>query len=249
MVEKRLYHTVANKILELIDSGVFPPGSRLPGERDLATKFEVSRVAVREAEIALQAQGRIEIKVGSGAYVLDSGNLALNGLPKVGPFELTEARALFEAESAALAAPIISDDAIAELENYIEIMSGRVVGEMTPDEADSAFHNAIARATNNHAIMFVIESMWKMRTEAAQLQTVYKSVCDRDSSHREDEHQAIVEALKRRNSSDARSAMRAHFTRMIDALLEASEEQAYAEVKRQAAESRSRYMLTKQLDR
>jgi len=55
MGEKRLYHTVANQILELIDSGVFPPGSRLPGERDLAEKFNVSRVAVREAEIALQA--------------------------------------------------------------------------------------------------------------------------------------------------------------------------------------------------
>jgi len=247
MAEKRLYHTVANKILELIDSGVFPPGSRLPGERDLAKKFGVSRVAVREAEIALQAQGRIEIKVGSGAYVLDGSNLALNGLPKVGPFELTEARALFEAESAALAAPIINDETIAELENYIEIMVGRVQSDLTPDAADAAFHNAIARATNNHAIMFVIESMWNMRTEAAQLQTGYKSVCDRDSSHREDEHQAIVDALKNRDSNAARKAMRAHFTRMIDALLEASEEQAYAEVKRKADESRSRYMLTKQL--
>ena len=133
MGEKRLYHTVANKILELIDSGVFPPGSRLPGERDLAEKFGVSRVAVREAEIALQAQGRLEIKVGSGAYVLDGKSSAVTGFPKVGPFELTEARALFEAESAALAAPIITDEAIAELEGYIEIMSGKVSSEMSAD--------------------------------------------------------------------------------------------------------------------
>lgn len=247
MAEKRLYHTVANKILELIDSGVFPPGSRLPGERDLAEKFGVSRVAVREAEIALQAQGRIEIKVGSGAYVLDGSQRTVNGLPKVGPFELTEARALFEAESAALAAPIITDEALEELENYIAIMSGKVESDMSADEADEAFHNTIARATNNHAIMFVIDSMWEMRTEAAQLQKVYKNVCDRDSSHREDEHVAILEALRNRDSVAARQAMRAHFTRMIDALLEASEEEAYREVKRKAAESRSRYMLTKQL--
>jgi len=247
MAEKRLYHTVANKILELIDSGVFPAGSRLPGERDLAKKFGVSRVAVREAEIALQAQGRLEIKVGSGAYVLDGSNSPLNGLPKVGPFELTEARALFEAESAALAAPIITDETITELENYISIMSGKIPSDMTPDEADAAFHNTIARATNNHAIMFVIDSMWQMRTEAAQLQKVYKRVCDKDSSHREDEHQAILDALKNRDSSAARLAMRAHFTRMIEALLVASEEEAYQEVKRKASESRSRYMLTKQL--
>jgi len=248
MAEKRLYHTVANQILELIDSGVFPPGSRLPGERDLAEKFGVSRVAVREAEIALQAQGRLEIKVGSGAYVLDGSNRAVNGLPKVGPFELTEARALFEAESAALAAPIITDEAIAELEGYIAIMSGKKTSKMSPDEADEAFHMAIARATNNHAIVFVIDSMWKMRTEAAQLQRVYRQVCDKDSSHREDEHQAILVALKDRDSSAARSAMRAHFTRMIEALLIASEEEAYQEVKRKASESRSRFSLTKQLN-
>lgn len=247
MAEKRLYHTVSNKILELIDSGVFPPGSRLPGERDLAQKFGVSRVAVREAEIALQAQGRLEIKVGSGAYVLDGSNSALNGLPKVGPFELTEARALFEAESAALAAPIITDEVLEELGKYIDIMSGKISSDMSADEADAEFHNAIARATNNHAIMFVIDSMWKMRTEAAQLQKVYKDVCDKDSSHREDEHKAILEALKNRDSSEARKAMRAHFTRMIEALLVASEEEAYEEVKRKASESRTRFSLTKQL--
>ena len=95
MSEQRLYHTVANKLLEMIDSGVFPPGSRLPGERELAKRFGVSRVSVREAEISLQAQGRVEIKVGSGVYVLDQTNLPVYGLPKVGPFELTEARALY----------------------------------------------------------------------------------------------------------------------------------------------------------
>ena len=252
MAEQRLYHTIANRILELIDSGAFPPGSRLPGERDLAKEFGVSRVAVREAAIALQAQGRIEIKVGSGAYVLDSGNLALNGLPKVGPFELTEARALFEAEAAALAAPIITEEAIGHLEHLILVMSGGATSDidgtpMTPDEADEAFHNVIARATNNHAITFVIDSLWKMRTEAAQLQRVYKTVCDRDSSHREDEHRAILEALRARDSGAARKAMRAHFNRMIDALLEESEEEAYREVKRKAAESRSRYSLTRAL--
>ena len=247
MGEKRLYYTIANQILELIDSGEFPPGSRLPGERDLAEKFNVSRVAVREAEISLQAQGRLEIKIGSGAYVLDGAEISLRCLPKVGPFELTEARALFEAESAALAAPIITDDVIEELEGYIEIMTGKLKSEMTPNEADEAFHNAIARATNNHAIMFVIDSMWKMRTEAARLQRVYKNVCERDNSHREDEHRAIVDALKARDSGEARRAMRAHFTRMIDVLLVASEEEAHLEVKRKASESRSRYMLTKQM--
>ena len=85
MTDQRVYHKVANQILELIDSGVFPVGSRLPGERELAKKFGVSRVSVREAGIALQAQGRIEIKVGSGAYVLDGAGLMGRGIPRLGP--------------------------------------------------------------------------------------------------------------------------------------------------------------------
>lgn len=247
MAEQRLYHTVANKLLELIDSGVFPPGSRLPGERELAKRFGVSRVSVREAEIAMQAQGRVEIKVGSGVYVLDRSNLPVYGLPKVGPFELTEARALFEGEAAALSATMISDEDLDRLEHLIDVMTGKAKGDLNPDEADAEFHLTIARSTNNHAILFVIDSLWKMRKEAAQLQKVYKTVCTKDSSHREDEHKIILDALRRRDSTAARTAMRAHFSRMTEALLVESEEQALREVQRKASESRSRYTLSQQL--
>ncbi len=247
MTEKRLYHTVANKLLELIDSGVFPPGSRLPGERELAKRFGVSRVSIREAEIALQAQGRVEIKVGSGVYVLDQSLLPVFGLPKVGPFELTEARALYEGESAALAASMITDQELEYLQNMIDVMKGDVTGDLTPEEADAEFHLTIARSTKNHAILFVVDSLWKMRTEAAQLQTVYEKACAKDNTDREDEHEAILDALRNRDSAGARLAMRAHFSRLINALLKESEEQAYKEVQRKALESRSRYTLSQQL--
>lgn len=249
MADQRLYHRVANQILELIDSGVFPPGSRLPGERDLAEKFGVSRVSVREAEISLQAQGRIDIKVGSGAYVLDGSSQLGRGIPKVGPFELTEARALFESEAAALAAPIITEEALEALEGYVQDMvSDGTEGKLGHEEADRLFHLTIAQATNNPAIIYTIENMWKMRTEAAQLQNVYHAVCQKDSDHREREHRRILDALKARDSSAARSAMRGHFTRMIEALLVASEEEAYREVKRRASESRSRFLLSAQIE-
>ena len=68
--DKRLYNQIARRITAMIDEGKFPPGSRLPGERDLAVQLGVSRVTVREAQIALQAQGRIEVRTGSGAKVL-----------------------------------------------------------------------------------------------------------------------------------------------------------------------------------
>ena len=247
MSEQRLYHTVANKLLEMIDSGVFPPGSRLPGERELAKRFGVSRVSIREAEIALQAQGRVEIKVGSGVYVLDQTNLPVYGLPKVGPFELTEARALYEGESAALAASMITDQELEYLQHMIDVMNGKVKDDLTPEEADAEFHLTIARSTKNHAILFVVDSLWKMRTEAAQLQQVYATACAKDNPDRKDEHEDILEALRNRDSAGARAAMRAHFNSLIDALLTESEEQAYKEVQRKASESRSRYTLSQQL--
>lgn len=247
MTEQRLYHTVANKLLELIDSGVFPPGTRLPGERELAKRFGVSRVSIREAEIALQAQGRVEIKVGSGVYVLDQTNLPVYGLPKVGPFELTEARALYEGESAALAASMITDQELDHLQHLLDVMNGKVKGDMTPEEADAEFHLTIARSTKNHAILFVVDSLWKMRKEAAQLQKVYETACAEDNTDRESEHGDILDALRRHDPVAARIAMRAHFSRLINALLVESEEQAYLEVQRKASESRSRYTLSQQL--
>ena len=245
MTAKRLYHSVADKIIELIDSESLKPGSRLPGERDLAEKFGVSRVSIRQAEIALQAQGRLEIKVGSGAYVTETTTPNANQTPIVGPFELTEARALIEAEAAALAASIISDEMITDLENYLAIMSGKKKSDISEDEADEAFHITIATATNNHAIIYIIKELWQMRREAAEVQSIYRNVCDQDNSSREHEHFVILEALKRHDSSGARLAMRAHFARIIEALLEASEEEAHQEVKRKASASRSRFLLSK----
>ena len=114
MSEKRLFHSVAAQIGELIDQGTFPPGTRLPGERELAERFGVSRVTIREAEIALQAIGRIEIKTGSGVYVCPEQPRNNGVLPGVSAFEVTEARLLIESEGAALAAKAISDDELAE---------------------------------------------------------------------------------------------------------------------------------------
>ena len=150
MSDKRLYHAVADKITKLINDGAYPPGSRLPGERELAEQFGVSRVTIREAEIALQALGQITIKTGSGAYVLDPSERDGRALPNVSAFELTEARSLFESEAAALAARNISDETLAHLDELIETMaSDDPKDEEASQLADRQFHLAIAAAAVN----------------------------------------------------------------------------------------------------
>src|SRR5438034_11600799 len=71
---RRLYRQIAEQIRALIRSGEFVAGSRLPPERDLAKQLGVSRPSVREALIALEVEGLVEVKIGSGIYVLGSGN-------------------------------------------------------------------------------------------------------------------------------------------------------------------------------
>ena len=68
---QRLYEQVAGQVTDLVARGEFKPGDRLPPERDLAKLLGVSRPTVREAMIALEIAGLVEVRVGAGAFVTD----------------------------------------------------------------------------------------------------------------------------------------------------------------------------------
>lgn len=242
MTEKRLYHTIAQAIMDMIASGSYPPGTRLPGERDLAEHFGVSRVVIREAEISLEALGYLEIKVGSGAYVRESQGTNGLALPGISPFELTQTRLMFEPECAALAAKVITDEQVAELEATIDLMATSPVDSAEGEQADMDFHLLIAKATGNEANVFFLQTLWRMRTEIDAVKRVYSAVCHEDSSHRVNEHLEIMNAIKNRDSEAARNAMRGHFSRLLKALLDASEQQAIEEAKRRSNADRQRYL-------
>ena len=67
---RRLYRQIADQIAGLIGNGEFARGSRLPAERELATLLGVSRTSVREALISLEIGGLVEVRVGSGVFVI-----------------------------------------------------------------------------------------------------------------------------------------------------------------------------------
>ncbi len=246
MTDKRLYHTVADQIMEMIASGAFPPGSRLPGERELAERFDVSRVTVREAEIALQALGHISIKTGSGVYVLSPPAADSSAVPSVSVFELTEARWLFESEAAALAARQIDNAGLRELEVLLERMSSAdPADEEDSMRADKEFHLAIAAACNNAAVTHMIETLWKMRTDVPVVRAVHAAICaQEDASERGSEHAEILAALQKRDPAAARSAMQAHFKRLLTSMIDVTEEQALRELQQKTSESRERFLST-----
>ena len=244
MSDKRLYHTVAESIKQLIDEGTYPPGSRLPGERELAEQFGVSRVTIREAEIALQAVGQISIKTGSGVYVLDPAELGDDSLPDVTAFELTEARSLFESEAAALAAREMDDDTLRRLEELIETMSSEDPNDDEASQAaDREFHLTIAAASGNAAVQYIVETLWKMRTELHPVREVHAAVCASETGEdRGAEHSEVLEALRKHDGPAARMAMQKHFTRLLTSMIDVTEEQALEELRKKSTESRQRYL-------
>ncbi len=246
MKDKRLYHTVSDQIMELVYSGSFPPGSRLPGERELAERFDVSRVTIREAEIALQALGYINIKTGSGVYVLEPTDKSGNGLPSISAFELTEARLLFESEAAALAAKHIVDADLQVLDELIERMSSSdPADEEDSQRADQEFHLAIASASGNAAVQYIVETLWKMRTEIESIRDVHAAICSKeDAIDRGSEHAEVLKALKNRDPKAARDAMQTHFRRLLGSMIDITEEQALREVEETVTASRQRFLKT-----
>lgn len=242
MGEKRLYHSVAQQIQKMIREGAFPVGSRLPAERILAEQLNVSRVTVREAQIALESLGMLDIRVGSGVYILrDISNV--KSMPDVSAFELTEARSAFESEAAALAASAITDAELDEIDALVEQMeSESVPHENWAQDADQEFHLAIARATKNNAIVETVERLWLIRKEQPEIRKVYDSILGIETNARLNEHRNIAIALRSRNPQEARKAMRSHFQRVLEVMLNTAEAKAIEEARRNSEESRVRFL-------
>jgi GntR family transcriptional repressor for pyruvate dehydrogenase complex len=216
-------------------------GDRLPPERELSQDYNISRPAVREAMIALEVQGIIELRAGSGAYVRrlpgqdDQPSFAITA------FELTEARLLFEGEAAALAATHITDEEIAFLDKLIEDMRRENLQPKVTEEADREFHLAIARATRNSGIVATVEQLWRLRSTSPECALLHYKARNAQVRPVLDEHVAILDALRARDPGAARTAMRGHLAAVIEHLLFATEEQAIEAARKAVASTRARY--------
>jgi GntR family transcriptional repressor for pyruvate dehydrogenase complex len=239
--EGRLYQELAGKLFAQLASGVYAIGDRIPPERELALEFQVSRPTVREAIIALEVQGFLEVKVGSGAYVRRLPGAEDRPGFNVTAFELTEARILIEGESAALASTNVTDADIAHLKELVRQIADENLKADGAEHADREFHLAIARITRNNAMVNVIEELWRMRATSPDSALLHAKARLANVRPVVDEHAAIVEALASRDPAKARAAMRAHLGAVLDHLLFATEEQAIEEAKRAAASTRARF--------
>ncbi|MCC7041390.1 MAG: FadR family transcriptional regulator [Burkholderiales bacterium] len=211
---RRLYRQIADQIRGLIGRGEFVPGSRLPPERDLARQLGVSRPSVREALIALEVEGWVDVRIGSGIYVQaqDGAAETRRAAPAdVGPLELLRARDVIESECAALAAKAAGPDDIAAMTAALDEMRREIAaGQRQPLTGDRLFHQRVAEATGNGALVAVVELLWKERTGELyqRLEEHYDSPAVLAAALVE--HEAVLKCIVARDARGARTAMRRH---------------------------------------
>ena len=213
---KRLYRQVAGQLRALISRDGFVAGSRLPPERQLALALKVSRPSVREALIALEVEGWIEVRMGSGIYVRERGSGAdadAGQQDPPGPLELLRARALVEGEVAALAAGMANRTQIAGLEDAVRQMEMATAHGAAPLQGDRLFHLRLARITRNSTLVRVVTELFDQRSNP--LSSRLGEYLERDASWRQAvrEHRQVILALECRDPAAARTAMQRHMAR------------------------------------
>ncbi|HVZ00336.1 MAG TPA: FadR/GntR family transcriptional regulator [Dongiaceae bacterium] len=221
---QRLYQQVAEQLGNLIDRGEFREGERLPAERELSKKLGVSRPVVREAMIALEIAGLVEVRGGAGAFVKNArigANRALAALPDPGPspFDLITARKLLEGEIAFMAASAVHPQDIRELEQSIAQMRQDIDAGRDSRPADRVFHVRLAEATRNAVLAHLVDSMW-----AHMLAPIFDALgkhtnLSSNDPMTVDDHARIVAALARRDGEAARLAMQEHLSHVEKRLM------------------------------
>ncbi len=211
----RLYRQIAEQLSTLIANGEYAPGARLPAERDLAAAMGVSRASVREAIISLEVAGVIEVRVGTGIFVMRASSRAapVGNDDGPGPFELLAARSLVEGEIAALAAREAKRADVDALNAAIAKMESNVDDFAVREGTDKAFHLALASATRNGALELVVDGLWGQRAELwGRMQHHYHTPALALQTIRD--HRAIAKAVAAHDAAGARAAMHRHLARV-----------------------------------
>jgi DNA-binding FadR family transcriptional regulator len=212
----RLYRQIADQISTLIASGEFAKGARLPSERDLALQLGVSRPSVREALIALEIEGKVDVRVGAGIYVAAPRPVAVTDRTTEGqgPFELLRARWLIEGEIASEAARNATADDLDAVGAAVAEMQRRQRQKRDAEAADRDFHLGVAKAARNSALVSVVHNLWDQGRGAIwkRMEHHFQTPELRAATLRD--HRAILEALEARDRRRARTAMRQHLERV-----------------------------------
>lgn len=216
---ERRYLAVAEEILRAVALGNLGVGDRLPDERALAARCHVSRSTVREAILALELGGIIEVRRGAGCYLIGGGmvygvgiKLRVDALPR----DMLDVRQLLEPEAARLCALSIRNDDVTHLQQLLNDAEQESLGTLPENlerflELNLRFHRDLSRASGNHVLADTVGQI----VDAAHhpLWALVDTMVVRNIETRQTqviEHQAILTAIAHGQHEEAKEAMAVH---------------------------------------
>lgn len=217
---ERLYRQISSLLIGCIRKEQFAPGAMLPPERELAKQLGVSRSSIREALIALEITGWVEIRTGNGVFVT-------NPLPKTdAPLvedefslkSLINARLLYEGMTAELAARNGTDDQRAELQEVTHDLIQLHVNDEKFLHEDKRFHLLIAEMTGNEVLAEMMEYLWNKRKSSRFLRLESHYAENDFPREMNQDHANITQAIIERDPQRARACMECHIQHVYDRL-------------------------------
>lgn len=227
--EKKQYQEIGGDLRAKIQQGHYPVGSRLPPERNIAETYGVSRTIVREALLMLELEGTVDIRQGSGVYVvcIPDDDDAQHAKCRIGAFEMLQARQLLESNIAAFAARMATRADIDNLRLTLEKEQAAIAANDYRSDFDKLFHLQIAGATQNQMLLESVSHIWQCRDDNALWQQLYTHVGKHGYRLKWlADHQTILAALRRRDVSGSYQAMWEHLENVKSTLLTLSDADA-----------------------
>ena len=223
---KRLSDTVVAALMDELTSGAYAPGDRLPPEREIGTRFGVSRTVVRDALRLLAFRGVVVVRPGSGIFVArvdssattESLKIMLQGSIDLGYEKVHEVRETIEARVVELAAERATDAELARLDALLARMVEARGGEPFAI-ADAEFHLTLAELAHNELFRLLLDAIGGVMIEVRR-RTAYLPGA---REHAAADHRRIADALVRRDARAAREAMQEHLSQVRTAVRELDE--------------------------
>lgn len=225
---KRPYQKIGLVLRNALSNGQYKVGDRLPPERDIAERLDVSRTVVREAIIMLELENLVEVKKGSGVYIINIP-AKNNGRANVvnddaGPFEMLQARQLLESNIAEFAAMQVTPGDIVKMRAALKLERDELASGAQEYNGDEKFHLCIAAATQNSVLVDMLRHSWQRREKSPMWKKLHSHITRQD--YREawlDDHARILAALQRKDPVAAKSAMWQHLENVKQRLLALSD--------------------------
>jgi len=209
---------VRSYLLNAIDSGAYPAGSRLPTERSLSEMLSVGRGAVRSALALLEGEGRIVRQPGSGTFVADRSDRARSLAERTSPLQVMEARLAIEPPLARLVAAHGTARDFDDMQACID--KGLTATTIDAFEHwDAAFHEAIAVATRNPVIIEAYKLVTEARSASEWGALKRRTLTEEKRTRYQKDHTEILSHLRNRDIEAAESALRGHLIAIRLALL------------------------------